>query len=225
MLFDVTNTTNQNVCEKSLWYADARKEYSSGISNILVSTYSNISWSSDSWELKEDKKGRPGWISEFTSSVSDRKRPHILIFNISKLINQKILNPHAKTGFNIYVMKTYKNAGVFKFVYCEEQKQHFDEFYIDTLWEDFKTFHVSMPALHTKLSRLNLHDCEKKDNQLLKIVHEWKESPKKIITNRNHIIDKRNRQMESKYSYESFKARKSQKVKILSIELCTFATA
>ena len=243
ILFNSTKSNNQYVCDKSIWYANSRKEILYSETSTLEK--SNISWSSDSWKLKEDRKGKPGWISEIVTEIQQK---HVLDFKIRRSAPESIkrvltfnislldIKPNSKIGLYVYVMKTYKNAGEIKIHFCDE------EYFVETLWEDFKTFHVTMPALYTKvLQSSSLVQFSKNGYLPIIFEHVWKEPSSKTTQSiRRELLEKPNsKNTKSFHDFTSKKstphnhhnkqhtddilvARGNQKVKLLSIELCTF---
>ena len=167
-------------------------------------------WKSKTWKLMEDRKGKPGWISSFRPNFKggDSSYNHTLQFTIRPLKyeiknNQKIRN----IGLHVYYLRTYEHAGVVEVYLCGSKIGE-----VDTLTADYEKFHVSMPALLTidigrnvqcydELFRIEPPPKNEKTRSFqLEFVHKYK-----LANEEDSILNEQ---------------RKTQKVKLLSIQIC-----
>ena len=163
-------------------------------------------WNTTTWKFMEDRRDKPGWISKFKVNLNsdiELNRTHALSFQLYPFQRSEYKHTEMDMGIHVYYLRSYEHAGIVEVHLCGQQIGA-----VDVLSADYAHFRVSMPVLKTIKIPSDLPCFEHlfgivppiyNEGYKLEFIHKWQRSGKK-----------------SKRSAQ----RKSQKVKLLSIQLC-----
>ena len=101
----------------------------------------------DSWQLKEDKKGRPGFIHEFKGGPGAQSR---IIFHLNVTHAQFTSMPQPQM-MQILYLRTYQNAGSVDVLLCGNflKDGRYVPVSLDALWADYFSFKISLPEIYS----------------------------------------------------------------------------
>lgn len=161
--------------------------------NDNYSSNDNKNIDDDVWKVYEERPNKYGFIDIFNVTDINRYQYYrSLIFNFSPLNDDMILT--------IEYLKTYYNAGLFDIYICDKKDVYAT---IDTLWRDYQHDRYSL----TEIYILNLPNGFYNQCNRIKIVHKTNHCPISIDgLNEND---------------ECYVRTLQQKVKIISVKLCT----
>jgi hypothetical protein len=106
-----------------------------------------------SWQVKEDRVGRYGFIHEFDSNDSSHNNNHAheskLIFRYSISNAMKTFKVDKTILLQISYLRTYMNAGKVKVSMCNKQlvDGRYEGVVLDALRGDYKSFKFSLPEI------------------------------------------------------------------------------
>jgi len=166
-----------------------------------------------SWQLKEDRIGRYGFIHELDSNDSSYNNNNAhqakltFRYNISNAM--KTYRKNTTILLQISYLRTYFNAGKVKVLVCDKplidgRLQQVD---LDALWGDYKSFKFSLPEIFNY--PIDVTFCKNSKNittdhdiSTIDLIHDSR--------NHNHMVVDEDEQL----------ARSNQKFKLFDIKLC-----
>ena len=142
-MFDDVNTT----CDpsvKPILHISAEMVQNNNITAIVGK------WSrqhAGSWDLRSEGRGRWRWIQEKTNGLSDPA--HLTFFpdDPKRALGESGQNPQI---ISIEYLRTYKNAGQVRLIFCGNLMQGGDGMVrgnLDALWQSYEAYKLSLPEI------------------------------------------------------------------------------
>ena len=128
-----------------------------------------------SWQVKEDRVGRYGFIHELDSNDSSHNNNHAheskLIFRYNSSNAMKTFKVGKTILLQISYLRTYLNAGKVRVSLCNKPLKdgRYEPVVLDALWGDYKSFKFSLPEIFI----YPIDDCSDSDGiGSIELIHE-----------------------------------------------------